>query len=82
MVVRLLLLRRMNFILRAKKKIKPVKYSFKAILRCFKGFFSKISILVPLGIFLRGHFLSAPSLFLKRRRSMRVMKVNVVGDDA
>ena len=82
MVVRLLLLRRMNFFLRAKQKIKTLKCSFKAILQCFKGFFAKISILGPLGIFLRGHFLSAPSLFLKRRRSMRGMKVSVVGDDA
>ncbi len=48
----------------------------------FQRIFSKISILGPIGIFLKCHFLSVPSLFLKRRRGMRGMKLSVVGDDA
>jgi hypothetical protein len=82
MVVRLLPLRRMIFFLRARQKTNTVKSSFKATLQCSKRFFSKISILGPKGIFLKCHFLSAPSLFLKRRRRMRGMKLSVVGDDA
>ncbi len=82
MAVRLLLLRGMIFFLSARQKINTVKSSFKAILQCSKGFFRKLAFWVPYKFFFKCHFLSAPSLFLKRRRRIRGMKLSVVGDDA
>ena len=82
MVVRLLLLRRMHFFLRARQKINTVKCSFKAVLPVFQRIFSKICFFGPFRNFPKCDFLSAPSFFLKRRRRMRGMKVGVVGDDA
>ncbi len=81
MVVRLLLLRRMHFFLRARQKINTVKCSFKAILQCSKDFFEN-SRFGSLRNFFKFHFLSAPSLFLKCRRRMRGMKISVIEDGA
>jgi hypothetical protein len=47
MVVRLLILRRMHFFLRARQKINTLKCSFKAILQCINEFFRKFAIWVP-----------------------------------
>ena len=82
MVVRLLLLRRMHFFLRARQKINTVKCSFKAILQCFSKFFFENLHFGSLRDFPKCDFLSAPSFLLKRCWRMRGMKVGVVGDDA
>ncbi len=81
MVVRILLLRRMHFFLRATQKINNVKCSVKAILQCFSKFLENLHF-GSLRYFPKCDFLSAPSFFLKRRRRMRGMKIGVVGDDA
>jgi hypothetical protein len=82
MVVRLLLLRRMHFFLRATQKLNTVKCSVKAILLCFSASFFENLQFGSLRDFPMCDFLSAPSFFLKCRRRMRGMKVGVVGDDA
>ncbi len=82
MVVRLLLLHRMHFFLKATQKINSVKCPVKAILQCFGDFFQKFLHFGSLRDFQKCDFLSAPSFFLKRRRRMRGMKVGVVGDGA
>jgi hypothetical protein len=81
MVVRLLLLRRMHFFLRARQKINTVKCSFKPFYSVSANLFENLHFW-SLRNFPKCDFLSVPSFFLKRRRRMRGMKVGVVGDDA
>ena len=81
MVVRLLLLRRMHFFLRARQKINTVKCSFKAFYSVSANFFENLHF-GSLRDFPKCDFLSAPSFLLKRCWRMRGMKVGVVGDDA
>ena len=78
MVVRLLLLRRMHFFLRARQKMNTVKRPFYSV---SANFFENLHF-GSLRDFPKCDFLSAPSFLLKRCWRMRGMKVGVVGDDA
>ncbi len=81
MVVRLLLLRRMHFFLRARQKINTVKCSIRPFYSVSANFFENLHF-GSLRDFPKCDLLSAPSFLLKRCWRMRGMKVGVVGDDA